>query len=361
MRCPRRSGAAADTTGRHDVTCRQFILCLISLSTPCLVATSAGAQDEIRLKAVISAAGRHLPVGKPVWIDFTLQNLSPEMVTLTVPGTESERTDAAMGLPLSHVFSGRAFAGLTVEGNHGRRWDVAMDYQPPGITELVEIAPYGSVGISLEVTRYYPVLQTPGRYRLSWKPYGAALCSNELMIEVAPRKQAILLTDHGEMTIKLFYDEAPNHVENFLGLAQSGFYDNLTFHKILQGTFIQGGCPVGNGTGIRPDGKKLTAEFNSLPQDRGAVNMARLETDPDSASCQFFIVNTRVPEWDGRYTIFGHLTGDSSYETLDKLMAVPVDDQGLFPKRVYLRGVRIEDVRSAGPPAALLNPLGPTR
>ena len=315
----------------------------------------------MQLKAVISAAARHVPVGKPVWIDFMLQNLSPEVVTVAVPGTESERTVAAMGLPVSHVFSGTAFAGLTIEGNHGRRWDVAMDYQPPGTTELVEIAPYGSVGVSLEVTRYYPVLQTPGRYRLSWEPYGAALRSNELLIEVAPRKQVTLLTDHGEMTVKLFYDEAPNHVENFLELAHSGLYDNLTFHKILPGTFIQGGCPLGNGTGIRPDGKKLAAEFNNLAQDRGAVNMARLETDPDSASCQFFIVNTRVPEWDGRYTIFGHLTGDSSYETLDKLMAVPVDDEGRPLKRVYVRGVRIEEARIAGPPAALLNPVGPVR
>ncbi|MFH0982135.1 MAG: peptidylprolyl isomerase [Planctomycetota bacterium] len=299
---------------------------------------------------------RQVPVGKPVWVDFTLQNLSGTPALLTVPGTQPERAATAMGLPLSHVFSGRAFAGLAIEGSQGRRWDVAVDYQPPGTTEVVEIAPYGSVGIAVDVSRFYPVVRTPGRYRLRWEPYGGALHSNELLLEVAARKQVTLVTDFGEMTIKLCYEEAPKHVDNFLELAQNGFYDNLTFHKLWPGTFIQGGCPLGNGTGIRPDGKKLPAEFNGLPEDRGAVSMARLESDPDSASCQFFICNTRIPEWDGRYTIFSHLVGDTSYETLDKLMAVPVDEQGRPRKRVYIRGVRIEDVRGEDSPTPLLSP-----
>ncbi len=338
------------------MSCRKFIACITLLSMPLLAGSGARAQDEMRLKAAISSNARHASVGKPIWVDFRLQNLSAETATLTVPGTQPEPAATEMGLPLSHVFSGRAFAGLTVTGSQGRRWDVAVDYQPPGTTEIVEVAPYASVGISLDVVRYYPVLRTPGRYRLSWEPYGGALRSNELVIEVAPRKQVTLLTDYGEMTIKLFYDEAPNHVENFLELAQSGFYDNLTFHKIWPGTFLQGGCPRGDGTGIRSDGKKLAAEFSDLPQERGAVNMARVETDPDSASCQFFICNTRIPEWDGRYTLFGHLTDAVSYETLDKLMAVDVDEQGRPRKRTYIRGVRIEDARSEEPPVTLLNP-----
>ncbi len=337
-----------------------MVLYVVLLGASQPVGADAFAQDKMQLRAIVSTTARHVPVGQPIWVDFTIQNLSAQTVSLTVPGTQSQRTTGAMGLPLSHVFSGRAFAGLTIEGQRGQRWDVAVDYQPPGTTELVEIAPHGSVGVSLNVAKYYPALQATGRYRMHWEPYGGKLCSNEIVIEVAPRKQVTLLTDQGEMTIKLFYDKAPGHVENFLGLASSGFYDNLTFHKVWPGTFIQGGCSLGNGTGIRSDGKKLVAEFHDMPQDRGAVNMARLESDPDSASCQFFIVNTRIPEWDGRYTMFGHLIGDSSYETLDKLMAVPVDDQGRPRKRVYIRGLRIENARSEEPPPTmLLNSTGP--
>jgi peptidyl-prolyl cis-trans isomerase B (cyclophilin B) len=342
------------------VSSRNFLLYIVLLSTPPLGGTGARAQDAIQIKAAISTVSRQAQVGKPIWIDFVLQNLTANPVTLNVPGTQSAKSATAMGLPLAHVFSGRAFAGLVIEGSQGRRWDVAVDYQPPGTTETVELAPYASVGTSIDASRFYPVLRTPGRYRLRWEPYGGSLRSNELVLEVAARKQVTLLTDSGEMVIKLFYDEAPNHVENFLELAQGGFYDNLTFHKIFPGTFIQGGCPAGNGTGIRSDGKKLPAEFNDIPQDRGAVSMARVEADPDSASCQFFITNTRIPEWDGRYTIFGHLVGNPSYETLDKLMALPVDEQGRPKKRTYIRGVRIEDVRNEEPPPPLLSPTSPS-
>ena len=334
---------------------RRLVLCVLLGAFP-WIAADASAQDEIRLRAVISTPTRYVSVGKPVWVDFTLQNLAAEDVALIVPGTQSETAAGPMGLPLSHVFSGRAYAGLVIEGEHGRRWDVAVDYHPPDTTELVTIAPFGSVGVSFDVTRYYPMLRSPGRYRLAWEPYGGRLVSNELLIEVSPRKQVVLLTDLGEMTIELSYDEAPRHVENFLELAQSGFYDNLTFHKIWPGTFIQGGCPLGNGTGIRSDGKKLAPEFSDLPQERGAVSMARLESDPDSASCQFFICNTRIPEWDGRYTVFGHLIGEEAYETLDKLMSTPVDDQGRAERRVYIRGLRIEDAPSTESGATLSHP-----
>ena len=306
--------------------------------------TDATTRPGPQLLAALAVTSRHVPVGKPLWVDFMIFNVSPEPVTLTAPGTSPETQNSPIGLPLTHVFSGRAFSGLTIEGQGGKRWDVALNYQPPGSAPVLQLAPYSSVGITLEVSKYYPALFSAGRYRLRWEPYGGALRSNDLVIDVAPRKQARILTDQGEMLVRLYYDDAPNHVENFLELAQSGFYDNLTFHKIESGYFIQGGDPLGDGRGIRRDGKKLAAEFNDRPQDRGAVNMARIESDPDSASCQFFILNTRIPEWDGRYTQFGHLEGDASYATLDKLLSQPADEQGRPTKRLYIRGVRIEDV-----------------
>ena len=143
------------------------------------------------------------------------------------------------------------------------------------------------------------------------------------------------------MMVRLFYDEAPETVANFLELARSGFYNGLTFHKLHPGIFIQGGDPNGDGTGIRPDGKKLVAERSNRPQTRGTLSMATLKDDPDSASCQFFICNTRVKDWDGKYTIFGQLEGEASYETLDKLMALPTFENHQPKRPIVIRSIRI--------------------
>jgi cyclophilin family peptidyl-prolyl cis-trans isomerase len=76
----------------------------------------------------------------------------------------------------------------------------------------------------------------------------------------------------------------------------------------------------------------------------------------NSGSCQFFICNTRIPEWDGRYTVFAHLVGEASYETLDKLMSAEVGKDGRPLKRIYLRGIRIEDAPFQDIPTMLLSP-----
>ena len=88
---------------------------------------------------------------------------------------------------------------------------------------------------------------------------------------------------------------------------------------------------------------KLQAEFSDQPVRRGTVCMARLEDAPDSASCQFLICNTRVPQWDGKYTVFGELVGDESLATLDKLMACPTTPAGAPKKKLHLRAIRIVD------------------
>jgi len=313
--------------------------------------------DFSTLRAVIQASDRMVAVGKPIWLDFSIVNDSDRPVTLAAPGVRPERPGLLAGLPLTHVFSGHAFGGLTVESLDAKRvWDVPMDYEPEPSAPQVLLAPRSSVGVRVEITRFYPQLGTAGRYRLQWRPYDGALTSNAVVLEVAPRKQAIIQTDQGSMTVRFFYDEAPEAVANFLELARSGFYNGLTFHKLHPGIFIQGGDPTGDGTGIRPDGKKLMAELSERPQTRGTVSMATLRDDPDSASCQFFICNTRVKDWDGKYTIFGELEGDASFETLDKLMALPTLE-GHQPKRpIVIRSIRVvnappeEPVGEAGTP-----------
>jgi len=140
-------------------------------------------------------------------------------------------------------------------------------------------------------------------------------------------KIVILYTNSGPLIIELFPDDAPNTVENFLNLTESGFYDDLIFHRIIKDFMIQGGDPLTKhdevfeniplwGTGDA--GYEIPAEFNSIKHNRGVVSMAR-GADIDSASSQFFIVHKDANHLDGKYTVFGKLLTEESYDTLDKI------------------------------------------
>jgi len=154
-------------------------------------------------------------------------------------------------------------------------------------------------------------------------------------------KQATIHTGFGTMTIRFLPDKAPRHVQNFLDLAGNGFYDGKTFHRIIDGFMIQGGCPRGDGTGNGP--RRLKAEFNDVPHDVGVVSMART-SDPDSASCQFFICLARCDFLDRQYTVFGKLADAASVETLKKIGKVPVRDPGTGEKSSPIRPVTIEKI-----------------
>lgn len=116
---------------------------------------------------------------------------------------------------------------------------------------------------------------------------------------------------YGTISVELDADAAPITVDNFIKLAKSGFYDGLTFHRIIDGFMIQGGDPKGNGTG--GSDKTIKGEFstngvkNNLKHTRGAISMARSSAN-DSASSQFFIVQTTYPSLDGKYAVFGYVT-----------------------------------------------------
>jgi peptidyl-prolyl cis-trans isomerase B (cyclophilin B) len=116
------------------------------------------------------------------------------------------------------------------------------------------------------------------------------------------RPRVIMETDMGKIVLELFPDVAPNHVKNFLDLANKGFYDGLTFHRVIKGFVIQGGDPKGDGTG--DSGTNVKAEFSNLKHVPGTLSMARAQ-DPNSASCQFYICLGQLPSLDGKYTIFG--------------------------------------------------------
>lgn len=132
------------------------------------------------------------------------------------------------------------------------------------------------------------------------------------------KPQVKLETSEGTFTVELWPDVAPKHAENFTKLASSGFYDGLTFHRILPGFVIQGGCPEGNGTG--GPGWNVPAEFNDRKHDKGVLSMAR-SAHPDSAGSQFFVCLGReyCQHLDGEYTAFGQVI--DGIEAVDKIAA----------------------------------------
>lgn len=138
--------------------------------------------------------------------------------------------------------------------------------------------------------------------------------------------EAAMVTSKGTMVITFFPDKAPAHVQNFLRLAQRGFYDGLAFHRVIRNFMVQGGCPntkVGAtgqpGTG-RPEGPGVRAEFNDTEHRRGVLSMAR-SRDPNSAGSQFFIVHgEHASHLDGQYTAFGKV--EDGLDVLDDIASV---------------------------------------
>lgn len=139
------------------------------------------------------------------------------------------------------------------------------------------------------------------------------------------------MSDGKTFTVKCEPQYAPETVENFLGLVNSGFYNGLTFHRILDNFVAQGGDPAGNGTGGSDN--KIHGEFaangftqNTLKHERGSVAMAR-STDFDSASSQFYICYTALPQLDGNYAVFGKVT--DGMDVIDGFLSVQRDQYGM--------------------------------
>ena len=131
-----------------------------------------------------------------------------------------------------------------------------------------------------------------------------------------------MTTNHGPIVFEMFDEDAPNTVDNFRKLSQDGFYDGLTFHRIIRDFMIQGGCPQGTGTG--GPGYEFDDEFNQHKVIRGALAMAN--AGPNTNGSQFFIVTTGAAPWlDGKHTVFGRVT--SGMEVVDALEGLPTDSR----------------------------------
>ncbi|CAN5396287.1 peptidylprolyl isomerase [soil metagenome] len=136
-------------------------------------------------------------------------------------------------------------------------------------------------------------------------------------------------TNLGKIVVGLYPNLAPAHVENFLTLAKSGFYDGTKFHRVIPGFMIQGGDPNSksdnramHGTG--GPGHKVPAEFSDVPHERGILSMAR-SSDPNSAGSQFFVMVARSPHLDNSYSVFGKVI--EGLDVIDKIVALPRDSK----------------------------------
>lgn len=159
-------------------------------------------------------------------------------------------------------------------------------------------------------------------------------CASKQSAEIADVYADIEIEGYGTISLELDGTSAPITVENFVKLAESGFYDGLTFHRIMEGFMMQGGDPNGNGTGGSEE--TIVGEFaqngyeNNLSHTRGAISMAR-SMAYDSASSQFFIVHEDSTFLDGSYAVFGYVT--EGIEIVDQICeeAMPIDNNGSIP------------------------------
>ena len=158
------------------------------------------------------------------------------------------------------------------------------------------------------------------------------------------KPQATIEMENGaQITIELDPDNAPNTVNNFIDLAGKGFYDGLSFHRVIPGFMIQGGCPLGSGTG--DPGYKIKGEFsdngfdNKLHFERGVVAMARSQ-QPDSAGSQFFIAVDDAPHLNGQYAAFGKVI--SGMEEADRIVSVPRDTRDKPLEKEKTKTIKVE-------------------
>ena len=175
-----------------------------------------------------------------------------------------------------------------------------------------------------------------------------APAANEESQGVGTHHAEIDIQDYGTITVELDGDAAPITVQNFMDLAYDGFYDGLTFHRIIAGFMMQGGDPNGNGTGGSEN--TIKGEFsangveNSLSHTRGAISMARSQAY-DSASSQFFICHADSTFLDGQYACFGYVTDGMDVVDAVCEAAQPTDDNGTIPadQQPVITAIRITD------------------
>ncbi len=151
---------------------------------------------------------------------------------------------------------------------------------------------------------------------------------------------AELDTNKGPIRLTFLPEVAPGHVKNFLALAKIGFYDGVSFHRVIKGFMIQGGCPQGTGTG--GPGYTIKAEFNATAHEPGVLSMART-SDPNSAGSQFFICLEKHSSLDRQYTAFGRVADVASMATVRAIGEAPTDRGDRPLEKVVINKVTVTE------------------
>lgn len=297
---------------------------LAQAEQPPLESKGPALQAMIRFPQENIAGGVAVQVGETITVDLSLLNSQPSATGAAVVVSGAASGDsAAGGVALLPAY---AVAGLKVVGPMGELKPAPLKAETKSAD--LKLAPQGLVGVRLSLNELFPDLVTPGIYTLTFKPADARPSATANLV-VRKKLLATIETSYGNMTVEFFPETAPLTVNNFIELAQSGFYDGKTFHRIIKDFMIQGGDPNGDGTGNRFDNKLLKHEGKPTgPKNlRGSLAMAR-RTEPDTASCQFFICHKDCPFLDYKslaepgYVVFGRLVGEPSFATLDKIANV---------------------------------------
>ena len=322
------------------------LLCAALVMLPCAVA-AASPPEALRLEVSVTRPvyepGQSLPV--------RLMLINTSGVPLALP--EPVAAPATAGLPSRLIFGSdeRPALRLFYEA------DAPQTISPPPNADAsgnsgppLELGPNAVLGADIDLRTLYRGMRYSGEYRLEWTPMDGALGSASVRFRVESRKTVVIDTDLGRMLFSLNYESAPQNVANFLDLARSRFYDGKHIHRVVPGFLAQGGCPRGDGKGIRPDGRLIPAEFDDTPIELGSLVMARRPDDPDSASCQFFIALGRLRELDGEYTVIGKALDDESLRTLQRISEVMTNPQTYRPLQpLAIRSVLLMDAEVRRP------------
>jgi cyclophilin family peptidyl-prolyl cis-trans isomerase len=154
-----------------------------------------------------------------------------------------------------------------------------------------------------------------------------------MVIDPAKKYTAIFKTEKGDFTIELFAAQTPRTVNNFVFLAREGFYNNVTFHRVIQGFMAQGGDPTGTGTG--GPGYKFADEFHPALRHNGPGILSMANAGPNTNGSQFFITHGPTPHLDHRHSVFGKVT-----QGMDVVLSIPERD----PQRAKTPGVKISAI-----------------
>lgn len=296
-----------------------------------------------RLQASLSSDSDELLPNTPVTVRFTLSNPTAEPISIPLDPPIESADGYALPVPLLFGSPTRPTLTVQLEG------EVPQRVLPPalpgsaGQVHELTLAPRGMIGTELDLREYCRDLRYPGAYTVVWRPFGRDGPLARLLLRIESTKDAVIVTDHGKITIRLSGETAPQNVKNFLELVRSGFYRNLTLHRVVPEFVVSGGCPNGDGSGARKDGRTVAAELTDAPFDVGTVAMAHLPNQPDSASCQFFMCLGRYPELDRHYTIIGRATDPASLATLRAISDAPIDRDYRPLRTIFIRSINLVD------------------